>query len=146
METATCNQPFLDGTALDHRKRSSRCGAAETNLTRNHEVAGSTPGLAQWVKDLVLLWLWCRPAATAPIGPRAWKPPCATGAALKKTIIFLLPENVWRHCFRVLSLSDGFFPQRRLSKSVLFLLLKDNAAGHMLWVVFGLFFFFLHHL
>ena len=25
-----------------------------TNLTRNHEVVGLIPGLAQWVKDLVL--------------------------------------------------------------------------------------------
>ena len=33
---------------------SSRCGAAEKNLTRNHEVAGLFPGLTQWVKDLVL--------------------------------------------------------------------------------------------
>ena len=29
-------------------------GAAEINLTRNHEVEGSIPGLTQWVKDLVL--------------------------------------------------------------------------------------------
>ena len=33
----------------------------------------------------MLLWLWCRPAATAPIGPLAWKPPYAEGAALEKT-------------------------------------------------------------
>ena len=35
---------------------SSHCGTAEMNPTRNQEVVGSIPGLAQWVKDLVLLW------------------------------------------------------------------------------------------
>ena len=32
----------------------------------------------------MLLWLWGRPEATAPIGPLAWEPSYATGAALKK--------------------------------------------------------------
>ena len=32
----------------------------------------------------VLLWLQCRPAATAPIGPLAWEPPYAAPEALKK--------------------------------------------------------------
>ena len=34
--------------------------------------------------DPVWLWLWYRPAATAPILPLAWEPPCAAGAALKR--------------------------------------------------------------
>ena len=34
--------------------------------------------------DPALLWLWHRPAAKAPIGPLAWKPPYAMSAALKR--------------------------------------------------------------
>ena len=64
--------------------RSSHRGSLETNVTRNHEVAGSIPGLTQWVKDLVLLWLWRWPAVTAPIRPLAWELLYATDAALKR--------------------------------------------------------------
>ena len=63
---------------------SSHRGAAETNLTRNHEVMSSIPGLAQWVKDPMLLWLWCKPVAIAPIRPLDWEPPYAADAALKR--------------------------------------------------------------
>ena len=60
---------------------------------------GLIPGLAQWVKDLVLLSCgvgrrrgldlallcsWHRPAAVAPIRPLAWEPPHAAYAALEK--------------------------------------------------------------
>ena len=34
--------------------RSSHLGTVETNLTRNHGVAGSIPALTQWVKDPLL--------------------------------------------------------------------------------------------
>ena len=46
-----------------------------TDLTSSHEDAGSDPAL---------LWLWCRPALTAPIQPLAWEPAYAMSAALKK--------------------------------------------------------------
>ena len=34
--------------------------------------------------DPELLWLWCRPVATDPIGPLAWEPPYAAGVAQEK--------------------------------------------------------------
>ena len=34
--------------------------------------------------DSAFLWLWYKQAAVAPIRPRAWEPPYATGVGLKK--------------------------------------------------------------
>ena len=51
-------QQYLSATCvpLKKKKRSFCHGTAEMNLTRNHEVSGSVPGLTQWVKDPSLLW------------------------------------------------------------------------------------------
>ena len=45
---------FVFGVIRNCYMGSSCCGTAEMNPTRNHEVAGSVPGLVQLVKDLVL--------------------------------------------------------------------------------------------
>ena len=38
----------------------------------------------RWDSDPMLLWLWCRLAAAAPIRPLAWELPYTAGSALKK--------------------------------------------------------------
>ena len=65
------------------------------NPTRIHEDMSLIHDLTQWVKDLALLWLWCRPAAAAPVRPLAWEPPYAESAALKSNMyiyIYLPPQ------------------------------------------------------
>ena len=81
--------------------RSSCHCAAQTDLTRNREVLGLIPGLAQWVIDLALLWLWCRPAAVAQSRrPLAWEPLYASGAAKKPHYICIFSFNLLRAQWR----------------------------------------------
>ena len=80
----------------DIRDGSSCCASAETGPTIIREDVGSIPALLGGLRiwscgvgyrrrlDLVLLWLCCRLAAAAPIGPLTWELPYVAGAALKK--------------------------------------------------------------
>ena len=53
--------------------------------------------------DPTLLWSWCRPEATAPIGPLAWEPPHAVKhGPLKKK-----PKN--KKIKKFLKLKNTFF-------------------------------------
>ena len=45
---------ILSEVSQKEEDRSSYSGTAEMNPTRNHEVSGSIPGLAQWAEDPVL--------------------------------------------------------------------------------------------
>ena len=73
----------------EYINRSSHHGLAVMNPTSVHEDVGLTAGLARWVEDLVLLWLWCRLSAAALIRPLTWKFPYAADAALKRLCIYM---------------------------------------------------------
>ena len=72
--------------------------------------------------DPELLWLWHGLAAVAPIGPLAWEPPCAMGAAAVKRqkkkkekeikqLNQLFRNSLWigRQCQFFLSMIYGFW-------------------------------------
>ena len=101
-----CNSTYLG---------SSSCGSAETDPPSIHEVAGSIPGLTQWVKDLVLLWPWCRPAAAAPVQPLAWELPHAMGVALKSKVIILKIIPIFRVLEKIKLVSAECWQQIPLS-------------------------------
>ena len=61
------------------------------SLASLSELVSQAPGVAvscgvgrRRGSDLVLLWLWCRPAAEALIQPLAWESPYAARAAVEK--------------------------------------------------------------
>ena len=53
-------------------------GGLRTSVAASHGVGH------RWGLDSALLWLQCRPAAVASMGPLAWKPLYVMGAALKR--------------------------------------------------------------
>ena len=125
-----------------------------TNPTGIHEDTGLIPSLAQRVKDLAMscrsqtqlkshvLWLWCRPEATAPTGPLAWEPPYAVGVALKRqksprlmiNMICKLP--VIKENFNQVSLSARNLTTLKIQRYIILFMLKysqklNNSLGQI---------------
>ena len=82
-------------------------------------VAVSSSVVRRSGSDPVLLWLWCRAAALAPVRPLAWEPHMPRvqpqKAKRKKKIVFRTPENtVLLGTYKnhiILSLFLLFFPK-----------------------------------
>ena len=55
--------------------------------------------------DPALLWLWCRLAATGPMGPLAWEPPYAMGVALEMP---KRPKKKFKNSIGINSLDNRF--------------------------------------
>ena len=57
--------------------------------------------------DPILLWLWCRLVATAPVRPLAWESPYMAGAALEKTKKYIYYTNpMVQYTLRVINNND----------------------------------------
>ena len=67
--------PCATGAALEKAKRPKK--KKESGVVMSFGI-GRRSGL-----DPLLLWLWCRPEARAPIRPLAWEPQYAEGVALE---------------------------------------------------------------
>ena len=51
-----------------------------------------------WYRSQMLLWLWCRPAAAAPIQPLTWELPYASDVALKNKQTNKQTKRIGRGC------------------------------------------------
>ena len=72
--------------------------------------------------DPALPWLWCRSAATAPIGPLAWEPPHAASAALKNKTKQNKKQNTHTHTKKkktqnVVHIHDGILLSHQKERS-----------------------------
>ena len=62
--------------------------------------------------DLALLWLWRRPAATAPIRPLAWEPAYAVGVALTRPKKKKSGRTKYRRIFHILRMKTTFLREQ----------------------------------
>ena len=86
----------------------------------------------------VLLWLWYRLVATAPIGPLAWEPPYAMGVVLKT---FLKIEKIKNST----SITSHFFFARILNSTLLKILLIQYSVINYCQAIVGAFIGSLQH-
>ena len=82
----------------------------------------------QMHSEPMILWLWCRLTAAAPIQPLAWEPPYATSVALKKkkvkknTHVWVNPQSSNPCCSRVNCNNDYHLIQPHLLTTIFFFL------------------------
>ena len=80
--------------------------------------------------DPVLLWLWCRPTAPAPIRLLAWETPRATGAALKRQKHFFA-KDILRRRFYEPSFLHPLVCGEEMKRDISSLSLKQQPSAKM---------------